>query len=202
MQICLKIWYQVCTEYDICSDYVNIISHCHCYTVDEVRKSGHGKYYYDTNSAGERVYCEDCVKSIKRCNETGFSLECDEGVIFEKASNSYINCGCTTYTKRLCLNGNHGKCENCDLSFCGEDCSNILNKRDLCDPRECSNCGRNGCPQCVPMVSYESCMKCDPPEYDGQVWKCHNNSKCKTQKEKDLEDRMKQLNAMFDSQYK
>ena len=173
--------------------------------MNEIRKGGNGDclYYYDTTSDGERVYCENCVRSIKRCNDAGFSMRCDKnGVVFEKASNSYINCACTQYTKRLCLSGNHKKCENCDLAFCWEDCRNVLGKQDLCESRQCSNCGRNGCPQCVPMISYTACMKCDPPEYDGQEWKCHNNPECKTQEEQTIEDRMKQLNAMFNSQYK
>eukprot|EP01084_Bolivina_argentea_P151449 264330_1 len=118
------------------------------------------------------TYCHDCSTSIKACNEGGFSRIC-VGILFAKVSDSYHACACK---KRMC--NMHHFCDNCNLAFCGESVTNIENCEDLCCGRACSTCGRGGCPMCVPMVDYDECMECDPPMYDGQVFKCHNNPNC------------------------
>ena len=130
-------------------------------------------YYHDDTQ--NISYCTDCAKSMKPCCENGDSMICN-GIIFTKANNSYINCTCNRYVKKLCLR--HGKCDQCNVSFCGEGCRNIANKEDLCERRVCSSCGAIGCPGCVPMIRCEGCMECDPPEYFGCVWICHNNPNC------------------------
>ena len=69
-------------------------------------------------------------------------------------------------------------CQTCKTTFCGESCTNVVNKEDMCQGRKCSTCSRDGCPQCIPMISWTSCDDTEPPDYYGQVWKCHNNPDC------------------------
>ena len=74
----------------------------------------------------------------------------------------------------------HGVCTNCNLSFCGDFMNqNAVNIEDICHRRQCSTCRRQGCPQCVPMISFEEVDDCDPPYYEGAVYKCQNNPDCK-----------------------
>ncbi len=135
-------------------------------------KDKDGIYYY--NDKQSISYCTDCSKAMKPCgiNKPGHQL-CCKTIIFEKDNNSFINCSCTEYTKMLCLS--HGKCSNCNVSFCGKSCQNIINKGDLCRSRKCSTCGKEGCPKCIPTTYYKACEK----SYSGQVWKCKSNPNCK-----------------------
>ena len=136
-------------------------------------KEEDGIYYYDDQR--DESYCKDCIQSMKPCNENGFHKTC-RNVIVNDASNTYLSCSCTQYTKKLCLR--HGKCDSCNLAFCGEACNNIVNKEDRCTSRECNICGIKGCPQCVPMISFDASHQTDPPSYYGKTCKCYDESRC------------------------
>ena len=128
-------------------------------------------YFYDTKQ--DKAYCRECcIKNMSKCCKGSMHMIC-AGVIFENASKSYITC---LNHRKLCLD-THQLCPNCNIGMCGSSCTNVVNKRDLCRPRKCGLCNRNGCPNCVPMISYKQCRKKNPPSYSGQVWKCH--PKCK-----------------------
>ena len=134
-------------------------------------------YYFD--SSNDMAYCTDCVESIEACCQGGWSMICN-GVIFVQADNSFISCACPSpHNKKLCSAHWKYKCKKCNVSFCGQSCSNILQKEDLCRGRQCSTCKTYGCPKCIPMISWECCYQCNPPEYQGQIYKCQNNANCR-----------------------
>ena len=107
-------------------------------------KNEDGVYYHD--DIYSMLYCTDCSKSMRPC--------LDHGIIFEKDVNSFLHCSHigSRQIKRCLI---HRKCETCNAIFCGRRCRNIVNKQDLCKIRNCSRCGKEGCPNCVPMIKYK-----------------------------------------------
>ena len=137
-------------------------------------------YFYNDSPSPkwEVAYCIDCTKTMSNC-EGGNWLSSCSGVIFDAAKNSFGFCGTPDHaTKRLCYYHNAYKCVTCGTLMCGGDCTNIAGIEDTCSSRKCSTCGIKGCQRCVPMISFKGVYDSYPPQYVGQVWKCHNNPNC------------------------